>query len=1047
MPSLTVSLPSLSEFHEGQYVYLYPDVNHTPQCSSQPLTFSASRLPNGLSLDTSTGLINGVLPHSLANRTNPTREYTITLTATDGIDTASASATVRIHNTDYTLLSPGDQSNTEGDYVYLDLQSLWSSAYAGLNMQAPLIFSTPSTSAPNSLPPGLSLDANTDIISGTISSDAATPNNSPYSYYVTITLQNLADGDTSTIAFNWVITDNPNPGEPPAGTGTEPPPGTGNDPPPQTEPPPDPSNDPPPQTEPPPDPGNDPPPQTEPPPDPGNEPPPQTEPPPDPGNDPPPQTEPPPDPGNDPPPQTEPPPDPGNDPPPQTEPPPDPGNDPPPQTEPPPDPGNDPPPDDHNDPVQLYNAEGDYVSVYLGPLVDDQGHRLSYTVTGQPKGVDLVYISEAGNPDGTEGNVSTSPGVYLQGIVAYSNVPSNQPPRHFQVAVMVAASSSPPQENSYTFTWTIADKARMGDIPSRQNNEGDFVFWLPEIASAPGEEYTITYHGLPAGLDYFTKSGLVYGYVSYANVSTNAEPVTYEVTIAVDDGTSVESQVFLWTVSDTNRIRVIQDQSNQEGDKVQLIVEADDATGAQLSFSAEGLPRGLKIDTYTGMISGILSYRNVDGDAGESVFDVRIELSDGESWDVRTFRWTVSERDWWANPPHITSQEGEEIYIELPFQNNSGQPIEYAFRNVPAGIVWDATNYALRGIVAYRNVLAPQPETTYTVEVARIPDPERGVFQWTVRDEHRILIEEATLVETVVGEEVDVTIPTLPRDDAEWTFEAENLPAGLMLDSDTGRISGTVADPRELPGAAGTYQDYSELGYVEYHVTLRVRDFASVDERHLLWRVFIPPNNVLSEDPIWDTRSVINKILSEVGSYIRFANNNTAAPQTNTEIVQLKALALVDRFHNTHIVAGALKLFKDLQQIATEPIKQLILESKGLEAIKRIVETKERIEQAGEVFKFLWEFWHRKDVKLYRQTFENEQGSYVTVVLAYRPTDGYVNVGYFGKVKFKDPDNGQEREEQFAFYVTAKVIKKTKWRGLVYSYEVEDKKLNWLVPR
>jgi len=62
---------------------------------------------------------------------------------------------VRIHNIDYILLSPGDQSNSEGDYVYLDLQSLWGSVYAGLNTQAPLMFSA------YNLPAGLSIDRRT----------------------------------------------------------------------------------------------------------------------------------------------------------------------------------------------------------------------------------------------------------------------------------------------------------------------------------------------------------------------------------------------------------------------------------------------------------------------------------------------------------------------------------------------------------------------------------------------------------------------------------------------------------------------------------------------------------------------------------------------------------------------------------------------------------------------------------------------------------------------------------------------------------------------
>jgi hypothetical protein len=120
LPSLSIHLPGPFTYQEGEYVFIQPEVSHTPepdQCGSGPLMFSATGLPDGLSLDAATGQITGILPHSLANRIRPTREYSITLTVSDGVETASTSATLTIRNTDFTLLSPGDQSNSEGDYV------------------------------------------------------------------------------------------------------------------------------------------------------------------------------------------------------------------------------------------------------------------------------------------------------------------------------------------------------------------------------------------------------------------------------------------------------------------------------------------------------------------------------------------------------------------------------------------------------------------------------------------------------------------------------------------------------------------------------------------------------------------------------------------------------------------------------------------------------------------------------------------------------------------------------------------------------------------
>jgi hypothetical protein len=70
--------------------------------------FFASGLPDSLSLDAATGQITGILPHSLTDRMRPIREYSIALTVSDGVESASTSATWTIVNIDFILLSPGD---------------------------------------------------------------------------------------------------------------------------------------------------------------------------------------------------------------------------------------------------------------------------------------------------------------------------------------------------------------------------------------------------------------------------------------------------------------------------------------------------------------------------------------------------------------------------------------------------------------------------------------------------------------------------------------------------------------------------------------------------------------------------------------------------------------------------------------------------------------------------------------------------------------------------------------------------------------------------
>ncbi|HZV07529.1 MAG TPA: putative Ig domain-containing protein [Gemmataceae bacterium] len=145
------------------------------------LTYSASNLPPGLSINSSTGLISG----TIASNADTNSPYSVTVTATDSNNNSSSQSfnwTVSV----ISVQSPGDQVNNDGDAVSLSMTTNYNGS------------GTLSYSAAG-LPPGLSINSTTGQITGTISATADT--NSPYSVTVT-----ASDGtNTSAQTFNWYV--------------------------------------------------------------------------------------------------------------------------------------------------------------------------------------------------------------------------------------------------------------------------------------------------------------------------------------------------------------------------------------------------------------------------------------------------------------------------------------------------------------------------------------------------------------------------------------------------------------------------------------------------------------------------------------------------------------------------------------------------------------------------------------------------------------------------------------------------------------------------
>jgi hypothetical protein len=150
-------------------------------------------------------------------------------------------------------------------------------------------------------------------------------------------------------------------------------------------------------------------------------------------------------------------------------------------------------------------------------------------------------------------------------------------------------------------------------------------------ASDPDND-RLTYNatGLPAGLAIDPTSGLIAGTLSAASVGT------FAVTATASDGRLSDTQSFTWRVNHVNHLPTLTNpgpQSSLQTVSVSFPLLAADSDGDALVYSAIGMPPGLTLNAETGVIAG--------APAAVGTYPITATVSDGMVSVSQTFAWTV----------------------------------------------------------------------------------------------------------------------------------------------------------------------------------------------------------------------------------------------------------------------------------------------------------------------------------------------------------------------------------------------------------------------
>ena len=429
------------------------------------------------------------------------------------------------------------------------------------------------------------------------------------------------------------------------------------------------------------------------------------------------------------------------------------------------------PPSDRTD------AEGDVVAFAVA-ADDPEASPVTYSASGLPSGIGI---------DAASGVIS--------GAAGYAGSVSSP------YTVVVTATDAVGLTGTSSFQWIIVDTNRPPTVTNPGPlavAEGDPVTLAIAGSDPDGDAVTWSASGLPDGLSIGAASGVISGTVSY--VAAAGSP--YSVTIRATDGGSpnlYDEAALTWTVANTNRSPTVTSpgaQTSAEGAVVSVPVAGSDPDGNGLTWSATGLPGGLSIDGSSGVITGSVGYTASPG----SPYAVTVRATDDGSpnlYDERTFGWTVTDTNRapiLANPGAQSSAEGASVSMPVSGYDPDGDAMTWSATGLPAGLSISPSTGVVSGTIAYTASAGSPYSVTLSAADEGTPTLTTQVsFVWTVQNTNRVpSVTNPGPQGGAEGQAVSLAVAGSDADGDTLVWSVTGLPASLTIDPGTGVISGAL---------------------------------------------------------------------------------------------------------------------------------------------------------------------------------------------------------------------------------------------------------------